>query len=1183
VPSREPEVVPSPRPLAVKESQLIDRVEEMRLLREAVDGAIQGQGGLVFLSGEAGIGKTRLTRELGAYARLRGMQVLYGRCPALFRMDGVPPYVLWSEVLRDYLEACSPEQLYRVVSFYPSEVAKLVPELRQKLGTIPQSLPVGPEHERDRLFEAVFQFIVNVCKEAPLLVVLDDLQWTDQTSLLLLHYLARGIYKTRLLLLGAYRETDVDEKHPLSPVLAELNRERLLRPIMLKRMSLNDVSEMIRQILEQEEVPKEFCELVYEKTRGNPFFVEEVMRSLKEEDVIFREENQWKIREVSKIEFPTTVKSVIKTRINRLDDESQSILTLASFVGNDFTFEALRGVTGIEENKLLELMERMLKTGLVKEKVIRAEDVYCFADVMVRDVVHEEVSHLRHKKLHDSVGNALEKVYASSVDQHFGELAYHFLEAGDKDKALEYFLKAGEKAQRVYAHNEAFSYLQHALELLEEQGDNLEKKARIIERLGSLKWWMGEPRVCLEYWDRALDLWDQLEDKKNSARLHGWMGSLFWQNAGDKDIASKHHNMALEILQKEPESAELAGLYEDISHMLWRSGKPEALSWAQKAFELAERLGNQQVLTGCYNDLGTISLKSGEHEKALQYYEQGLKMALKNNLVGYATNFYNNLATLYGSIGELQKSFETAQKGSEFVRKVGGLYGLAWLDVMLASSYAYMGEIQRAMSMFEEILAFDKRAKYTAHVSVPLTGIGVCYLVLGEWEKSLQYLREAYDMARRVGEYQFSAEAGVGLGELFMEMEDYGEAEKYLNESNSAYQEAGDVDTQVLLVLPKLSKLYLKKGESEKARELIEKIRAYAAKAKNKLVMAEVEMLKAMLLREQKNWEQSIQHFEKSFQGYKSVDAQKWYVEPFADLLYEYGSTHLERNEEGDEERAFSLLNQALGIYQEIGAIKRVEKTRSRMVREETAREVVSKSEPAAEVSEGIPGHIATGYAGLDGLLCGGIPENYAVALTSPSYDVRGLLVRSFLETGAKRGEETFHVTIDPGMCDCKILAEEFPSNFCLFVCNPQADAIIKSLPNVVKINGVDNLTNINMALTSAIRKIDATHQRPRRICIEIISDVLLQHHVVQTRRWLAALIPELRSAGFTTLAVIDPQMHTSEELHAILGLFDGEVNIHEKETEKGLEKFLKIKKMSNRDHLENELLIRKEDLQKRK
>jgi KaiC/GvpD/RAD55 family RecA-like ATPase len=237
------------------------------------------------------------------------------------------------------------------------------------------------------------------------------------------------------------------------------------------------------------------------------------------------------------------------------------------------------------------------------------------------------------------------------------------------------------------------------------------------------------------------------------------------------------------------------------------------------------------------------------------------------------------------------------------------------------------------------------------------------------------------------------------------------------------------------------------------------------------------------------------------------------------------------------------------------------------------AHEVVSKVQ-STEISESIPGRVATGYPDLDKLLCGGIPENYTVALTTPSWDERELLVSSFLKTGTEQGEVTFYLTVDPGAT--RSLAEKYQTNFYLFVCNPQADAIVKDTPNMFKLKGVENLTDISIALTSAMHKLDPSLKGPRRICIDLVSDVLLQHHAVQTRRWLTALITELKSTGFTTLAVIDPQIHPSEELHAILGLFEGEINIHEKETEKGSEKYLKIKKMSNQKYLANEIALTK-------
>jgi len=235
--------------------------------------------------------------------------------------------------------------------------------------------------------------------------------------------------------------------------------------------------------------------------------------------------------------------------------------------------------------------------------------------------------------------------------------------------------------------------------------------------------------------------------------------------------------------------------------------------------------------------------------------------------------------------------------------------------------------------------------------------------------------------------------------------------------------------------------------------------------------------------------------------------------------------------------------------------------------------EMVLEPEPVeTEVSKVVlPGRITTGYRNLDNLLLGGIPENYAVILTSPSCDERDLLIEKFLETGAKSGEVTFYVTTNPG--EVKTLAEEFQSHFYLFICNPQADAITKSFLNVFKLRGVENLTDINIALSSAFRTLDVSIKKPRRVCIEIISDVLLQHHTVHTRRWLNALIPELRSKGFTTLAVMDPRMHPPQEVRAILGLFEGEINIYKK----GLKKFLKIKKMRNRKYSKSELPLQEE------
>jgi len=247
---------------------------------------------------------------------------------------------------------------------------------------------------------------------------------------------------------------------------------------------------------------------------------------------------------------------------------------------------------------------------------------------------------------------------------------------------------------------------------------------------------------------------------------------------------------------------------------------------------------------------------------------------------------------------------------------------------------------------------------------------------------------------------------------------------------------------------------------------------------------------------------------------------------------------------------------------------------------DETGQKLLFNVEPATYlISDAVlSGRLRTGYKYLDNLLMGGLPEAYGIILTSPSNDERELLIKRFLETGIKNGETTFYITSEVG--GVKDLAEEFQSNFYLFVCNPRADVMIKDLPNVYKIKGVDNLTDIDISMIKAFRSLDRSKTGPKRACIEVVSDVLLQHRAVITRKWLSGLLPDLKSRGFTTLAIVNPQMHPTEEVYAILGLFDGEIRITEKDTTEGLRKVLRIRKLYNQRYVESELNVTRQKIE---
>ena len=707
-----------------------------------------------------------------------------------------------------------------------------------------------------------------------------------------------------------------------------MNRERLLQSVPLKRMLLNDVTEMIKQILEQDDVPKELCQLVYQKTGGNPFFVEEVMKSLKEEQLIFREGNRWKIIEVSKIEFPETVKGVVKARIGRLDDECRNLLTMASFVGYDFSFEALRGATGFEENKLVELLEKMLKTGQIKARVVRGEDSCSFADAIVRDVVHEEVSSLMHRRLHDVVGNALEKVYANKIDEHLAELAYQFLEAGERAKALDYFLKAGEKAVKVYAHSEASTYFQSALSLLEETEGDPQKRGYVLEKLGDAKEALGDHDASMKHWNEALLLWKKLDEKEKASRIHRNMARVLFYAMDDKEKAEEHCREALNLLEAMPESVELARLYSVWSRMQWYVGDlDKARSSAEKAIELAERLNAQDIVAYSYNRLSVVLQYSGDEKKAIECQEKALKIALDNNYMQEAAGVYNNLAlSLFPR--DWRRSLECLEKGYELARKIGHIWIQSRIGGNLAWRMTSAGNIDKALSLREELLALAKKAGHLSNISAQLRGIGLAHLILGDWDKSEQYLEESWTIAEKSKDFEQMSNSMWAFGRLCLSREEYVKAVEWFEKLSAHLEKAGaERHRGTQRDASWLTSAYIELGEIGKAEKQINIHEKLALETEDKQLVATIDTLRAMALRAQKKLDESIKLFEKSLQEWEALEVRKWDAYTLARfVLFEYARVYLERDQEGDREKAHSLLNQALEIFEKMGAKKDTEK-----------------------------------------------------------------------------------------------------------------------------------------------------------------------------------------------------------------------------------------------------------------
>jgi eukaryotic-like serine/threonine-protein kinase len=444
----------------------VGREEELAALRAACDDAFGGRSRLALVVGEPGVGKTRLVEEATAYAALRGAEVCWGHC---YEGDVGVAYLPFVEALRGHVRARSDDDLLLDLGRTGPELATLVPELRQRFPDLPESPTLEGDAERLRLFDGVATFLQQAARAQPIVVVLDDLHWADKPTLLLLQYLARNLRHDRVLVLGTYRDVDLDRQHPLADALASLRREQLYERVLLRGLSRDGVKALIEAVGGQQ-TPDIFADTIYRETEGNPFFVAEILRHLVETGAIRRVDGRWVGTAEGVAEnLPEGVREVIGRRLSQLSDDANAMLTVAAAMPGGFTLPLVGTVTGFGEDRVLDLLDEALERQVVRERA-RAPGTYEFTHALIRQTLYNELSTPRRVRLHRQIGEALEAAPTAKLDAQLPELAYHWFQAapgGAVDRAIEYAMKAGARAQDTAAYEEAARFYDQALQALE--------------------------------------------------------------------------------------------------------------------------------------------------------------------------------------------------------------------------------------------------------------------------------------------------------------------------------------------------------------------------------------------------------------------------------------------------------------------------------------------------------------------------------------------------------------------------------------------------------------------------------------------------------------------------------------------------------------------------------------------
>jgi class 3 adenylate cyclase len=502
----------------------VGRETELKQLEAAFDASLSGQGSLVMIAGEPGIGKTTITEQLATYVGMRGGQSLVGHCYEEGSLS--IPYLAFVEIMRSYVTNRDRDELVSQLGSGAGEVARIVSEVRDRVN-VPPSAGGSPDEERFRLFQAVAGFLRNASSAQPLCLVLEDLHDGDKGSLEMLVYLARNLAGARILLVGTYRDVEVDRTHPLSTALADLRRIDSFKRIALRGLSPDEVTRMISHIAGQD-IPFELGEAIYRQTEGNPLFVQEVIRNAAEEGLITREGGQWVATVDSLINYiPEGLRDVIGRRLSRLSEECSRVIAIAAIIGRDFAVDVLRSVADVSEDELLAALEEAINVSLIEEMRGQRELRYRFTHAFFRQTLYEEMIAPRRLRMHNEVAKALETHYAGRVEEHATELAEHFSHSSSEEdlyKAVKYGRMAAERAASVFAFGEASRLLEQAIQVQEIFAPNdADEMYDLFMALGRAWLSNGEPqRVLADCCPRALELADKIGGGAKSA----WVGEL---------------------------------------------------------------------------------------------------------------------------------------------------------------------------------------------------------------------------------------------------------------------------------------------------------------------------------------------------------------------------------------------------------------------------------------------------------------------------------------------------------------------------------------------------------------------------------------------------------------------------------------------------------------------------------
>jgi DNA-binding CsgD family transcriptional regulator/tetratricopeptide (TPR) repeat protein len=731
---------------------MIGRTAELAELEAALSDAAAGRPSLVFVAGESGVGKTRILDEAARRAKSAGGRLLSGDCVELG--EGELPYAPIVGALRPLARDGDPA-LDALPEGARAELTRLLPGLG-----IPSLPPIETEDvgaAQSRLFEALLSLLEELGSEHAVLLMIEDLHWADRSTRNFLTFLSRSLCRERVLVVSSYRPDELHRRHPLRPLLAELERADRSRRIELAPLSRPELAEALGDILGAPPEPG-LVDRLYARSEGNPLFAEELLAAGLD----------------GRGALPPTLREALMLRIEALPTTAQELLRLLA-AGQRMDHELIEVASGIDPREVREALREAISSHIV---IANEMGFYGFRHALLREVVHDDLLPGEHAELHRAIALALEertRREGGGGAHRTAAIAHHYMAAGDQPAAFAASVRAAKSSMAVQAYGEAGDLLDRAIELYNHVPDAERladaDRAELLDRAARARYYEGLLPRSTALFEKAIELVDEEAEPRRAAVLYGWLerSLTHWGHADEGEEALAH---ALSLIPADDHSLERAWLITNRTKALMlRSRYAEAVVAGREAMPLVRAIGDPDTQAGLLNALGVALMAVGEDDEGAAMLREAIEISADSTMQQQLGTSYNNLAESLHLAGRSEEGLAIALEGR--ARIEGANRSQGWLSLQAAEILLDLGRLDEA----EALMPRDgDRPAYGMYLTNLDLRRGELALLRGDHETARALLEEAGRVAMRAGQPQYHGPHGAFLGELLRREGDLGAA-----------------------------------------------------------------------------------------------------------------------------------------------------------------------------------------------------------------------------------------------------------------------------------------------------------------------------------------------------------------------------------------------------------------------